>query len=104
MIFSSGIFVRISRTIVNSRSESSFRYISNTYHLSEYNIYMKLTYDQIKNVFGSEDKNIGQLVIFLAINYPNITPTGIFNIFKTTIEHYSTESDHIEDQVTWINR
>lgn len=42
--------------------------------------------------------------MLLAIDYPNITVPGIFNIFKTTIENYSTDADHIEDMINWINK
>lgn len=63
---------------------------------------MKLSFDEIKRIFGSEEKSINEIKLLLTIAYPSFTIADVFSLFKTTLDNYGNRNDEILDTMTWL--
>jgi len=62
------------------------------------------TYDKVKELLGYKDKDPSTLALQVAISYPSLKASGIFEIFKLTFDNYMQKADEIEDHIAWSNR
>ena len=64
---------------------------------------MKFTFDEIKNLLGTSERNLSELQLIFSIKCPILSAKDIFSIIQITFENYWSEADSVVNEITWTN-
>ena len=64
---------------------------------------MKFTFDEIKNLLGTSERNLSELQLIFSIKCPILSAKDIFSIIQITFENYWGEADSVVNEITWTN-
>lgn len=64
---------------------------------------MKFTFDEIKSLLGTSERNLSELQLIFSIKCPILSAKDIFSIIQITFENYWSEADSVVNKITWTN-
>ena len=64
---------------------------------------MKFTFDEIKSLLGTSERNLSELQLIFSIKCPILSAKDIFSIIQITFENYWSEADSVVNEITWTN-
>ena len=64
---------------------------------------MKFTFDEIKSLLGTSERNLSELQLIFSIKCPILSAKDIFSIIQITFENYWGEADSVVNEITWTN-
>ena len=65
--------------------------------------YMKFTFDEIKSLLGTSERNLSELQLIFSIKCPILSAKDIFSIVQITFENYWSDADSVVNEITWTN-